>query len=467
VAEKLGIPSVTVAATTFLDLVHKTGAQEGVPGLRHAEYPGTINLDSIDMINEKVEEKTLNLIIEALTKPIEKEKAAAEAKYGESVFKGSLREVNDFFSSKWWTDGLAIIPPTREKVEEFLQYTSLPPDSEVAVLKPANIRVTPWDIAVNGVMAGCRPEHMPVLLAAVEAIGDPDYNLEQLGSTGGWNMFFVVNGPIAKQLGVESGVGLVSRGANTVIGRAMGLIRHNLAGHRPGEVYMGTFGYILPPVFAENEDLLREIGWKPHHVDAGFDIGTSAVAACGTGNWGYQMYPTAESEPERLAQVLAYDVARSGSPNHSGYRAESPRLLFPTFITPGVARAFAGGGYSRQDVQDAIWRNARYTLAEVDFESYYGAHEGQRETHHDYIKSGKLPERVIEKGNIPKWFPRVAEEEDATIPVAPSPKQIPIFVCGDPTRNKSMTFYTFYNTLVTKPIKLPGNWDKLIRNVGK
>jgi len=80
----------------------------------------------------------------------------------------------------------------------------------------------------------------------------------------------VINGPLAKQVGIENSVGLVSRGANTAIGRAMGLIRHNLAGHRPGEVYMGTFGYILPPVFAENEEWLQEIGWTPHHVKRGF-----------------------------------------------------------------------------------------------------------------------------------------------------------------------------------------------------
>jgi hypothetical protein len=306
---------------------------------------------------------------------------------------------------------------------------------------------------------------MPVLIAAAEAIGDPMYNLEQLGSTGGWNMFFVVNGPLAKRLGIENGVGLVSRGANTAIGRAMGLIRHNLGGHRPGEVYMGTFGYILPPVFAENEEMLQEIGWNPHHVNEGFDRETSTVSVCGTAKWGYQMYPTA-SEPERIAQVLAYDVARAGSPNHSVGQQESPRLVFTIFMTPGVARVFAANGYSRKDVQKAVWNNARYTLAEVDFESYYGAHEGMRETHRDFLKKGKLPEGVIEKGKLPAWFPKVAEGEDATIPAAPGPEQLPIFVCGDPTRNKSMTFYTMYNTLVTKPIKLPKNWDELIKHLG-
>jgi hypothetical protein len=457
---------VTIAATSFLNLVKQTGRAEGLPELRSAEYPGTISLDSAGTMHRYLREKTVPEIIEALTRPIEKRGIPAGTGRGqERIFRGRLREVNDFFFSRGWTDGLAIIPPTPNLVEEFLQWTPLPPDAEVAILRPAFVRVTPWNIAVHGVMAGCRPAHMPILVAAVEAMGDPRYNLEQLGSTGGWNMFFVINGPIGKTLGIENGVSLVSRGANPVIGRALGLIRHNLAGHRPGEVYMGTFGYFLPPVFAENEEALENMGWKPYHVDAGYDRETSTVTVGGTANWGYQMYPTG-SEPERIAQLLAYDVARSGSPNHSVGQQESPRLIFTIFMTPGVARVFAEAGYTKEKVKAAIWRYARYTLAEVDLESYYGAHEGQRETHQDFLRKGKLPERVIEMGKLPPWFPRVMEGEDATIPVAPSPNHLPILVCGDPTRNKSMTFYTMYNALVTKPVKLPADWERRVRNLG-
>lgn len=424
-----------------------------MPDLRYAEYPGTIALDSLTTIEQYLKEKTVDLIVEGLTKPHEKREVSAEAARGRKpISKGTMEEVNDRFFSNWWTDGLAIIPPTIARVEEFLRFTSLSPDAEVAVLKPASVRVTPWNIAVNAVMAGCHPEQMPLLIAAVEAIGDPIYNLEQLGSTGGWNMFFVVNGPIAKRLGIQDGISLVSRGANTVIGRAMGLIRHNLAGHRPGEVYMGTFGYTLPPVFAESEELLLEMGWNPYHVDEGFDADTSTVSVCATAKWGWQMYPTT-TEPERLAQLLAYDVARSGSPNHC--MTQQQRGVFTVFITPSVARAFAEGGYSKQDVKEAVRRNARYTLAEVDFESYYGAHGGQRKTHRDYLDKGELP--GVEKGKLPAWFPQAAEGEDATIPIAPAPQQLQIIVCGDPTRNKSMTFYTVYNPFVTKPVKLPAN----------
>ena len=93
-------------------------------------------------------------------------------------------------------------------------------------------------------------------------------------------------------------------------------------------------------------------------------------------------------------------------------------------------------GYSQQDVKEAVWRNARYTLAEVDFESYYGAHEGQRETHRDFLKRGKLPERVIENGKLPAWFPKVVEGEDATIPVAPAPKQLSHFRMWGPNQKQ-------------------------------
>lgn len=437
-----------------------------MPELRPAEYPGTINLDAVETIRKHLEETTVPRIIEGLTRPIARAGAADRAGQDrEVVCRGTLQEVNDRFRANWWTDGLPIVPPTRERVEACLAWTPLAPDHEVAILKPSSVRVTPWEIAVNGVMAGCRPEQLPVLIAATEAIGDPSYNLEQLGSTGGWNMFFVVHGPAARALGIEQGVGLVSRGANPVIGRALGLIRHNLGGQRPGEVYMGTFGYILPPVFAENEDALREIGWAPHHVNAGLDPGASAVSVGGTANWGYQMYPTT-SEPEEIARLLAYDVARSGSPNHSVGQQTSPRLLCPIFITPGVARVFAERGYSRQDAQAAIWKYARYTLAEVDFESYYGAHEGMRGTHRDFLQAGKLPAEAIAPGQLPPWLPGVAAGEDATIPVVPTPAQLPIFVCGDPTRNKSMTFYTMYNTLVTKPIRLPARWEERVTGLG-
>jgi len=128
----------------------------------------------------------------------------------EIVCRGSFDEVNDFFYRKGWTDGLTIIPPTREAVDEMLSWTELSPDEEIGILPLANRRATPWNIAVNAVMAGCRPEYMPVLIAAVAAMADPAYQLKDLGSTGCIKPFIVINGPIIDQLDVNYGTALLS-----------------------------------------------------------------------------------------------------------------------------------------------------------------------------------------------------------------------------------------------------------------
>src|SRR5437867_13272894 len=104
---------------------------------------------------------------------------------------------------------MASIPPTVERVEKFLQYTDYAPHDEIAMLPLANLRATPWNIAVNAVMAGARPEYMPIIMAAVQAIGDPAFRLAVTGgSTHSFTTVYWVNGPVARQLGIESAQGL-------------------------------------------------------------------------------------------------------------------------------------------------------------------------------------------------------------------------------------------------------------------
>ena len=170
---------------------------------------------------------------------------------------------------------MPIIPPTIEKVEAFLKYTDRAPDERIAVLPQANLQAVPWNIAANAVMAGCRPDSMPLLIAAVEAIADNTYNLNNIGTTWGVLPFLLVNGPAAERLGIENGGQLISKGANPAIGRALGLIIKNIAGYKFGRNYMGTFGYPMNFVIAENEEresvgALPRRAWFPerrHHRD--------------------------------------------------------------------------------------------------------------------------------------------------------------------------------------------------------
>ena len=453
VAEKVGVPSVTITSTSFLDLVHLLGVAEGVSNQRAAEYPGTLSVESESVIREKLTKTTLNDIIEALTKPIRDSKNESDGENLETnyVFNNSYtyEEINENFRRLKLTDELPITPPTPEKVEEFLKFTDYPPDKEVATLPPGNLRTTPTIIAANGVMAGCLPEHMPMLIAIVEAIAEPRYNLAQLGTTGGINPFLLVNGPIIKQLGFHYGIGLASRGPNPAVGRALGLMLRNLANFRPGEQYMGTFGYIMPFVVAEDEGASP---WEPFHVDQGFDKVASTVTVGGTMNWGFYGYPSGDNIEGHL-QIICREIVR----NLDQY---APIILghlqmLTVLITPNVADAIARGGYTKQDVAEYLYENSRVTIEEISSLLKYGYATGGTET----IKG------LIEKGaSIPREWGKLNPND--TVPVLGYPGVVHIAVCGDPNRNKVLALHTAYTRPVTKEIRLPQRWDALLQESG-
>lgn len=128
------------------------------------------------------------------------------------VFAGTLDDIDEFFYQSVWTDGLPIAHQTVERGERFLRFTDRSPDELLGILLPENRQATVWNVAVNGVMAGCRPEYTPILVAIVECIADPAYRMEDAGSTPGWEPLVIVNGPIVKQLDFNSEVGAMRRG---------------------------------------------------------------------------------------------------------------------------------------------------------------------------------------------------------------------------------------------------------------
>src|SRR5262249_41375538 len=169
-----------------------------------------------------------------------------------------------FFYEQEWSDGLPIVPPTREKVNEFLRFTDRNPEDVLGILLPDNRAATVWSIAVNGVMAGCRPEYMPILVALVETMADPQYGVEHSGNTPGSETLIILNGPIASQLGFNNKQGVLRDGIlpNTTIGRFWRLYLRNIAGFLHHRTDKATFGNTWRVVAAENEDVLRRIGWS-------------------------------------------------------------------------------------------------------------------------------------------------------------------------------------------------------------
>ena len=188
-------------------------------------------------------------------------------------------EAIEHYFSQGWTDGLPVVPPTVERVREFLDHTGRSP-SDIVGEEPTKGRViTAEKAAINAVMAGCLPQHFPVVLAAVDAISDSAYNLHAISvSTMGAATLTVVNGPVTRELGMNSGVSVFGPGnrANATIGRAVRLIIANVTGAVAGVLDKATLGHAGKYTWciAEAEDASP---WDPMHVDRGFAAGRSTV----------------------------------------------------------------------------------------------------------------------------------------------------------------------------------------------
>src|SRR5713226_5876282 len=197
--------------------------------------------------------------------------------------KGGYSEINRHYQDQGWTDGLPIVPPTEDDVREFLRFTDRAPREVVAVLPPRQGEATVERVAINAIMAGCRPEYLPVVIAAVEALADPAFNLDSIqATTHPVAPLLIVNGPIARETGINAGYNAFGQGfrANVTIGRAIRLLLMNVGGGLPGTGDRATQGSPAKIAYcvAENE---AESPWEPLHVEAGLPADVSIVSAFG------------------------------------------------------------------------------------------------------------------------------------------------------------------------------------------
>ena len=217
-----------------------------------------------------------------------------------------LEDDHETLFDRGWTDGLPVVPPTPERVLRMLTGTTRAPDEVVAVVAPDLVECTVEKVAVNAVLAGCRPEYLPVVLAAVEAACTSEFNIHGLLATTWFSgPVVLVNGPVAAAIGMNSGVNALGQGnrANATIGRALQLVIRNVGGGRPGGVDRSTLGnpgkYTF--CFAEAE---ATSPWEPLAQSRGIPPGTSAVTLfAGSGVQG--VVDQLSREPESLAASLA------------------------------------------------------------------------------------------------------------------------------------------------------------------
>lgn len=408
------------------------GALAQVPGATAADdqvgwvyNPAGVRLDG-RFVDELLKQ---NMDEQGITKPplaAQFPKLKVEKVTGEDLFTA----VNTLFYRRGWTDGLPIVPPTEERVAAMLRGTDLTPDTVVGTIEPMKGEATVAKIAANAVMAGCRPEYMPILIAATEILADPAFDL--LGSsttTSPDTPMVIVNGPIAKQLNINSGTNALGRGwqANATIGRAVHLIVNNIGGSWPGVTDMSCLGH--PGEFAlclaENED---KNPWSPLHVELGHSKDANVVTVVPVE--GTQNLVGIGFNSEGFLGLISDYLAGLEKTN---------RAVVLVFIATDTAGMLAQNGYTKDKAKQYILDHARMPFWKF------------KQKFIDTKKASNVPASILN-----------TTDPNALVPM-PTVSQLTILVSGG-TGEKTMVMPVWgsYKKLLSKQVKLPQNWDKLL-----
>lgn len=320
----------------------------------------------------------------------------------------SAEGIQEYYDAQGWTDGLPIVPPTPERVQAMYRYVDWKPEDLISVLAPRNGQATLGALAVNAVMAGCRPEYMPVIIAAVQAITEDPFDLNGVqATTHPCGVLVLVNGPLARELEINSGHNAMGPGwrANATIGRAMRLILLNIGGATPGEGDKSTQG---SPVkysfcFAEREEANP---WGPLHVEHGYEADDSVVTvmAC-EGPHNINDSGRGKSA-EEILHYAALAMRGAGS-NHLLHGGGQPLVVWG----PENAATIAADGYSKDDVKRYLWEHARTKLADLPLNRQKSAYvERWLEMGSDSVGIAEDPSRfevvvVGGSGTQSSWIP--------------------------------------------------------------
>ncbi len=454
--ERAGIPVVGIVARSF-DLAWRSCVDGwGQPSTAFVTIPHATTGQTTDFIHRMVDEQ-IDGIIRGLTTvsaagPVRQMQAADTTSERFIVEMDASPEgldaVNRFLAERDWSDGLPVVPPTPEAVEHMLRGTRRHPQDVLMVMEPGFGLATVEKIAVNAVMAGCRPEQFPVLLAAIDCLAQPQLNHRDMQVSGHTEApIILVNGPIAKRAGINSGTtamgpGVVNR-ANTAIGRALRLCLINIGYCKAGA---GDPNYIgLPTKFgmciAENEEASP---WTPYHVDQGYRRDESAVTVV-TVTGPTTIIDSGSRRPEEtldnIASMMFYRHAGAGAwirgqpsaqVGHSNKRVTYPSPYHPIILSPSRAVILAEAGMSKQDAQAWLHRHCRVSL-----QSAVGGRDMPVDDQGQWLAHPELQP--------------LAHDPEATIPALEQPEQYLLFVSGGSTHYANF-FYGTYG-IATMPVE--------------
>lgn len=436
-AETAGIPSVSIICEGFEGQARATARGHGFDGLPLAVTIGHVDSQSVVEMTERFVRFTVPQIIAGLTVADDHDHnrdhdGSNEPAALDVAAAGTIDDINRIFVARGWTDGHPVIPPTRERVEAYIADSGHDPWKTLGVATSSGRDLTMWSIAVNAVMAGCRPEHFPVLIALTEVLADPVYGAQHSGNTTGADALIVIDGPNSAALGFNCGAGAMREGAhaNTAVGRWLRLYLRNVFGFTADQHDRATFGNPTRVVLAEDMACLAEIGWEPLSATAGFtaDDDTVTVARMNSGTIIGSVFGSTPEEivpylGNGLARVTAWDLTHVHGLGHDHYQ---PLLV----LSPILARTFARAGWSKQRVQQALFEHAR--IPAIVFEKLIGEWSN--------LTAGRqLLIDLVAEGNLPAVF-AASDDPSRLVPIVTRPERLLIAVAGDPNRTNAYAF---------------------------
>ena len=416
-----------MVSQSFIGLGRAQQKALGSPDLPMAMIPhpfGTRSREELRDIAAKAADDIARLLCEAAPAGPAVAPVALKLPRAKRVYApADLAELNKFYIQRRWGDGLIIAPPTQEAVERMLRHTHRQPDEVVATIAPGMGAATVEYIAIQGVMAGCYPEYMPVLIAAAEAVGTQAFHLQAIQATTNPSaVWLLVNGPIAKWLEINSGAGCLGPGtwANATLGRALRLILLNIGGALPGDIDKATQGQPSKYTFccAENEEANP---WEPLHVERGFARDANTVTTIGAlGTWSMNM--TAKGAEEVLAMIA--DTMQY--PASSDYMYGGAPFII---LSPQHAALFHRAGWSKAEVKRRLWEQSKIRASRSKGSEFERMANGRR----------------AELGDI---------TPDTMVPISAQPEDISIIVAGGPGAHSVFVPVSAHTRSVTKEIVL-------------
>ncbi len=403
------IPTVTITTNEFFPLARDTAYSQGATDACFVVVPHPMGMISMEEIRKKADD-AFPEIMKAATqwKAKEGKAAAVRSPYPAErfKFKGTVADINELFYKKGWSLGLQIVPPTSERVAAMLKGTSRKPGDVIGTVPPREGILTVEMAAVIGVMAGCRPEYMPVLIAAAEAMLDPAHGWRaSTTTTNPVAPLLVVNGPIVKELGIQYGTGALSGGPaalpNVSIGYAVNLIGDIIGGSKPPSPDQSTLGQtanIIAMVLGENEGANP---WEPLHVELGFDRAKSTVTIFAVRSFANNNLHDVKTGQDLLT-VMGHMMATVGAVGETTKPCAPGNKELVLLSPEHVSLISSSGLKTKKEVQAFLFEKSkvprellelRYTANPEKVENVIGCFKGWRQW--DRIPIVRKPEDIV------------------------------------------------------------------------